>query len=63
MLKFLPIFSKNALADSSVDRGFALVGNGETGITNPERQGLNSTITDGGSNLIMFFSKIRKTIC
>jgi len=47
-LKFLPTFGKNTLADNSVNRGFALVGNGETGINNPERQGLNSTIIDGG---------------
>ncbi|HET6244197.1 MAG: hypothetical protein H0V01_07465 [Bacteroidetes bacterium] len=47
-LKHLPIFGKNTLADPSVNRGFALVANGETGINNPERQGLNSTIIDGG---------------
>lgn len=47
-LKYLPTFGKNTLSDMSVNRGFALVGNGETGINNPERQGLNSTIIDGG---------------
>jgi hypothetical protein len=47
-LQFLPVFGKNTLADPSVNRGFALVANGETGINNPERQGLNSTIIDGG---------------
>lgn len=47
-LKFLPTFGKNTLADNSAVRGFALVANGETGIKNPERQGLSSTIVDGG---------------
>lgn len=47
-LKYLPIFGKNTLANPSVKRGFALCGNGETGINNPESQGLNSTIIDGG---------------
>jgi len=47
-LKYLPTFGKNTLADQSATRGFALAANGPTGINNPERQGLSSTIVDGG---------------
>ncbi len=56
-LKNLPSFGKNTLADSSCLRGFALVGNGPTGINNPERQGLNSTIIDGGLEPINIFQQ------
>jgi len=56
-LKFLPSFGKNTLADASVNRGFALVANGETGIDNPGRQGLSSTIIDGGLEPINVFQQ------
>jgi hypothetical protein len=56
-LKFLPQFGKNTLADKSVNRGFALVANGETGIDNPGRQGLASTIIDGGLEPINVFQQ------
>lgn len=56
-LKFLPQFGKNTLADQSVNRGFALVANGETGIDNPGRQGLSSTIIDGGLEPINVFQQ------
>lgn len=56
-LKYLPAFGKNTLADQSALRGFALVGNGPTGINNPERQGLNSTIVDGGLEPINIFQQ------
>ncbi len=56
-LKFLPQFGKNTLADPSVNRGFALVANGETGIDNPGRQGLTSTIIDGGLEPINVFQQ------
>ncbi len=56
-LKYLPSFGKNTLADKSALRGFALVGNGETGVNNPERQGLNSTIIDGGLEPINVFQQ------
>jgi len=56
-LKFLPEFGKNTLADPSVNRGFALVANGETGIDNPGRQGLASTIIDGGLEPINVFQQ------
>jgi hypothetical protein len=56
-LKFLPEFGKNTLADKSVNRGFALVANGETGIDNFGRQGLASTIIDGGLEPINVFQQ------
>lgn len=56
-LKFLPAFGKNTLADASVNRGFALVANGDTGINNPNRQGLTSTIIDGGLEPINVFQQ------
>ncbi len=56
-LKFLPQFGKNTLADRSVNRGFALVANGETGIDNTGRQGLASTIIDGGLEPINVFQQ------
>lgn len=56
-LKFLPQFGKNTLADRSVNRGFALVANGETGIDNPGRQGLASTVIDGGLEPINVFQQ------
>jgi hypothetical protein len=56
-LKFLPEFGKNTLADKSVNRGFALVANGETGIDNSGRQGLASTIIDGGLEPINVFQQ------
>ncbi len=56
-LKYLPAFDKNTLADNSALRGFALAGNGETGINNPQRQGLNSTIVDGGLEPINIFQQ------
>lgn len=56
-LKFLPQFGKNTLADASVNRGFALVANGETGIDNAGRQGLSSTIIDGGLEPINIFQQ------
>lgn len=56
-LKNLPAFGKNTLADKSALRGFALVGNGPTGKDNPERQGLASTILDGGLEPINIFQQ------
>ncbi|MBA2313764.1 MAG: hypothetical protein H0V87_00115 [Chloroflexi bacterium] len=42
----LPAFGKNELGDESALLGFSPTANGETGVDNPERQGLNSTILD-----------------
>jgi hypothetical protein len=56
-LKNLPAFGKNTLADKSVLRGFALVANGPTGVNNPIRQGLESTILDGGLEPINVFQQ------
>ncbi len=56
-LKYLPQFGKNTLASPSVNRGFALVANGETGISNNNRQGLTSTIIDGGLEPINIFQQ------
>jgi hypothetical protein len=43
----LPAFGHDELSDKSALLGFAPLANGATGATNPERQGLNSTILDG----------------
>lgn len=43
----LPTFGKSLPTDQSVLLAFSPVANGETGATNPQRQGLNSTILDG----------------
>ena len=43
----LPAFGQDELSDKSALLGFAPLANGATGATNPERQGLNSTILDG----------------
>ena len=43
----LPAFGQSQPNDKSALLGFSPVSNGETGINNPERQGLNSTILDG----------------
>ncbi len=56
-LKYLPEFGKNTLASHSVNRGFALVANGDTGINNENRQGLVSTIIDGGLEPINIFQQ------
>ena len=42
----LPTFGMNRMSDSSALLGFSPTANGETGVNNPERQGLNSTILD-----------------
>lgn len=42
----LPAFGQSDLSDRSALLGFAPTANGETGIGNPQRQGLNSTIVD-----------------
>jgi hypothetical protein len=46
-LASLPAFGKNLPTDKSALLGFSPTANGETGVNNPERQGLNSTILDG----------------
>ncbi len=56
-LKYLPQFGKNTLASPSVNRGFALVANGEMGIDNENRQGLASTVVDGGLEPINIFQQ------
>lgn len=43
----LPAFGQNLPTDESALLGFSPVSNGETGLNNPKRQGLNSTILDG----------------
>ena len=45
----LPEFGLSFPTDESALLGFAPLANGETGVTNPNRQGLNSTILDGTS--------------
>jgi len=42
----LPAAGKSRFSDRSARLGFAPTANGETGIGNPQRQGLNSTIVD-----------------
>ncbi len=42
----LPAFGMDMAADKSALLGFSPTANGETGINNPKRQGLNSTILD-----------------
>lgn len=43
----LPEFGRSFPTDESALLGFAPLANGETGVSNPNRQGLNSTILDG----------------
>ena len=43
----LPTYGQSLPTDESALLGFSPVSNGETGPTNPQRQGLNSTILDG----------------
>jgi hypothetical protein len=51
----VPTFGESSPFDPSALLGFSPVANGETGLDNPERQGLNSTVVDGGVDPINIF--------
>ncbi len=50
----LPEFGKNMPMDKSALLGFSPTANGETGVNNPQRQGLNSTILDALAPINIF---------
>jgi len=51
----LPSYGESNVFDRSALLGFSPNANGETGLDNPERQGLNSTIVDGGVDPVNVF--------
>jgi len=51
----LPAYGESNVFDRSALLGFSPNANGETGLDNPERQGLNSTIVDGGVDPVNVF--------
>ena len=51
----LPEAGESNVFDRSTRLGFSPTMNGETGLDNPERQGLNSTIVDGGADPVNVF--------
>ncbi len=51
----LPSYGESNVFDRSALLGFSPNANGETGLDNPERQGLNSTIVDGGADPVNVF--------
>jgi hypothetical protein len=51
----LPAFGQSTEFDESALLAFSPVANGETGVNNPQRQGLNSTIVDGDRDPINIF--------
>ncbi len=51
----LPAYGESNVFDRSALLGFSPNANGETGLDNPERQGLNSTIVDGGADPVNVF--------